>query len=225
MTPQLLAVLQVESHKSQVEGENQFPPAAAQVSFDAAQNKAFQVTSTPCQLKSSFSFTSTQKFFSAGLLSNQPFLPQAVLILGVTLTQVQDFALGLAEPQELPMGPWACPGLPGWHLIPQTCQLCFMSSANLLRVSLMPLCDWWRSHSSPSTDPWGNSTCHHLSSGYAVIVYHLLCVIIQQIPHPFYSLPIKLISLQFREEDGRPCQRTYRSWDRQHPELFCCPLI
>ncbi|KAK4822199.1 hypothetical protein QYF61_011840 [Mycteria americana] len=33
------------------------------------------------------------------------FIPQSILILGVALTQVQDFALGLVEPHEVHMGP------------------------------------------------------------------------------------------------------------------------
>jgi len=34
-----------------------------------------------------------------------PFIPQPLVILRVALTQVQDLALGLVEPQEVHMGP------------------------------------------------------------------------------------------------------------------------
>lgn len=153
------------------------------------QDKSFWVASTPCQPKFSFSFTSTQQLFSAGLLSNQPFLPQAVLILGVPWPRCRTLQLAL---QNLRMFPWTlslsrslclASDSPDMSAPPRS----FMSSANLLRVCLMPLCDWWTSQNSPSTEPWGNTTCHHLSSGYIIIVYYLLCVIIQQIPYPLKS--------------------------------------
>jgi len=40
-----------------------------------------------------------------GRAALNPIIPQLVLILGVALTQVQDFALGLVEPHEVHIGP------------------------------------------------------------------------------------------------------------------------
>jgi len=40
-----------------------------------------------------------------GRAALSPFIPQAVLILGVALTQVQDPAIGLAEPHDVHIGP------------------------------------------------------------------------------------------------------------------------
>jgi len=53
---------------------------------------------------SSFSSTSTDKSFSAGLLS-LPSSPQPVLAGGFALIQVWDLALGLVEPHEVHTGP------------------------------------------------------------------------------------------------------------------------
>lgn len=57
-----------------------------------------------------------------------PFIPQPVWILGITLPQVQDLALGLSEPHDFYMGPFfslfsSLNGIPSFKHINHTTQL------------------------------------------------------------------------------------------------------
>ncbi|KAK4822221.1 hypothetical protein QYF61_011862, partial [Mycteria americana] len=103
--PELDAVLQVGSHQSGVEGQNHLPRPAGHAAFDAAQDMVGflgceHTLQAHVQL---FIHQYPQVLLRRAALN--PFIPQPVLIPGVVLTQVQDFALGLVEPHEVSIGP------------------------------------------------------------------------------------------------------------------------
>jgi len=123
-TPELNAGLQVGSHWSGAEGQNHLPRPAGHASLDAAQDMVGllgceRTLSAHVQL---FIHQYPQVLLRAAL---NPFIPQSVLILEITPTQVQDLSLGLAEPHEIHIGPisQAFPGPSGWHPVTQVCQL------------------------------------------------------------------------------------------------------
>ncbi|KAK4812332.1 hypothetical protein QYF61_017109 [Mycteria americana] len=115
---------------------------------------AFWAASAHCQLTSSFSSTSTPKSFSAGLLSIPSSL-KPVLILGITLTQLQDPALGLVEPQEVHMGALLelvqvpLDGIPSFRHVNRTTQL-----------GVCKLAEGALDATSPGTSP----DCHGISN-------------------------------------------------------------
>jgi len=67
-----------------------------------------------------------------------PFIPQPVLIPGITPTQVQDFALGLVEPHELVEVP--LDGIPSFWRVNCTTQLDIICDMNL--IVLFELVNW-----------------------------------------------------------------------------------
>ncbi|KAK4825953.1 LOW QUALITY PROTEIN: hypothetical protein QYF61_003471 [Mycteria americana] len=69
-----------------------------------------------------------------------PFIPQPILIPGIAPTQVHDLALGLVEPHQVHMGPLLeLVQVPLDGIPVSTGPLSLVSSANLLRVHLIPL--------------------------------------------------------------------------------------
>ncbi|KAK4816292.1 LOW QUALITY PROTEIN: hypothetical protein QYF61_014590 [Mycteria americana] len=94
-TPELDAVLQVESHQSGVEGQNHFPQPAGHASLDAAQDT---VGLLGCKRTLS---AHPQVLFRRAALNH--IIPQLVLKPRIALTQ--DPALGLVEPHEVHTGP------------------------------------------------------------------------------------------------------------------------
>ncbi|KAK4805635.1 hypothetical protein QYF61_009861 [Mycteria americana] len=107
-TLELDTVLQVGSHQSRAEGQNQLPHPAGHASFDAAHQKKDTVGFLGCEHTlpahvQLFIHQYPQVLLHRAALKQ--FIPQPVLILGVALTQVQDLALGLVEPHEVHMGP------------------------------------------------------------------------------------------------------------------------
>ncbi|KAK4825882.1 hypothetical protein QYF61_003156 [Mycteria americana] len=104
-TPELDAVLQVESHQSRVEGQNHLPRPAGHASFDADQDT---VGLPGCKRTL---LAHVQLFihqYPQGLLQRaalNPFIPQPILIPRVVPTQVQDPVLGVVEPYKGHMGP------------------------------------------------------------------------------------------------------------------------
>ncbi|KAK4825966.1 hypothetical protein QYF61_003535 [Mycteria americana] len=188
-TPELDAVLQVGSHQSRVEGQNHLPRPAGHASFDAAQDMVGLLGcehTLPVHVQL-FIHQYPRVFLSRAAL--HPFIPQPVLIPGVAPTQVQDPALGLVEPHQVHMGPL----LQLVHVplddIPSgvsTAPLSLVSSANLLRVHSIPL---------------SMSLMKILNSTGPTIDHYPLDTIIQTIPHPPNSPPIKSISLLFTEKD------------------------
>ncbi|KAK4825592.1 hypothetical protein QYF61_000681 [Mycteria americana] len=104
-TPELDAVLQVESHQGRVEGQNRLPRPAGHASFDAAQDTV-GFLGCRCTFPSHVQLLIQQ--YPQVLLHRaalNPFIPQPVFVLGIAPTHVQDFALGLVEPREVHMGP------------------------------------------------------------------------------------------------------------------------
>jgi len=117
---------------------------------------AFWAASAHGRLASRFSSTSTPKSFSSGLLS----IPHPVLIPGVALTQMQDPALGLAEPHEIHTGPLLkfvqvpLDGIPSVRHVDCTTQLsviCSLTESALIptSVTLMKILNC----AGPSTGP------------------------------------------------------------------------
>jgi len=99
------AGLQVGSQKRGAEGQNHLLSPAGHASLDAAQDTVGllgckRTFSPPVQL-----FIHQYPWVLLKRAALNPFFPQPVLIPGVATTQVQDLALGLAEPHEVQMGP------------------------------------------------------------------------------------------------------------------------
>jgi len=100
-----LTLLLVGSHQSGVEWQNHPLQPAGHAAFIAAQDTAGLLVCertllTPVQL---FIHQYPQVFLGRTALN--PFIPQPVLISGITPTQMQDLALGLVEPHEIHTGP------------------------------------------------------------------------------------------------------------------------
>ncbi|PKU46981.1 rna-directed dna polymerase from mobile element hypothetical protein [Limosa lapponica baueri] len=103
-TPKLDAALPVRSHKSRVEEQNHLPRPAGHTSFDAAQDV---VGFLGCQSVLSAHVKLPIHEHSQVLLLRaalQPFSAQPVFVLGIAMSQVQDFALGLVELNEVYTG-------------------------------------------------------------------------------------------------------------------------
>ena len=117
---ELDTVLQVGSHQSEVEGQNHLPRPAGHTSFDAAQD-AIGFLGCECTLPAHVQLL-THQYPQAPLCraALSPLIAQPVLVLGIALTHVQNLALGLVEPHEVPHGPssQACQGPSGWHPFP-----------------------------------------------------------------------------------------------------------
>jgi len=103
--PELDAELQVGSHQSRVEGQNPLPRPAGHAAFDAAQDAVGLMGCLQTMVAHVQLFIHQYPQVLLGKAALNPIIPQPVLILGVALTQVQDFALGIVEPHEIHMGP------------------------------------------------------------------------------------------------------------------------
>ncbi|KAK4830254.1 hypothetical protein QYF61_009321 [Mycteria americana] len=103
--PELDAVLQVGSYQSRVEGQNHLPQPAGHTSFDAAQDTVGLLGCKRTLLAHVQLFIHQYPQVLLCKADLNPFIPQPVLISEVALTQLQDPALGLAEPHEVHMGP------------------------------------------------------------------------------------------------------------------------
>ena len=143
-----------------------------------------------------------------GKAALNPFIPLPVLISGVALTQVQDLSLDLVEPHEVHMGPLLelaqvpLDGILSLTCVDHTTQLAVIcklaEGAPDLAVCIIDedIKQYWSKYG-----PLRNTTCHWFPSGHWSVDHCPLDVIIQLIPQPNKSLPIKSISLQFREKD------------------------
>jgi len=96
--PELEMGLQVGSHQSRAEGQNHLSRPAGHAAFDAAQDTVGPL-GCKCTLPAHVQlFIHQYPQVLLGRAALNPFIPQPVLIPGVALTQVQDPALGLLEP-------------------------------------------------------------------------------------------------------------------------------
>ena len=103
--PELDAVFQVGSQQSRVEGQNYFPQLAGHASFDAVQDTA-GLLGCECMLLAHVQLFIHQ--YPQVLLIRaafNPCIPQPVLIVRVSPTQMRDLALGLVEPHKIHTGP------------------------------------------------------------------------------------------------------------------------
>ena len=101
-TPKMDAVLQVGFHRRRVEGQNELPCPAGHTSLYIGQDTT-GLQSHICWLESNFSSTCTPQVLFCGAALN-PFIPQPVLILGISLAQGQGLAFHLVELREFYMG-------------------------------------------------------------------------------------------------------------------------
>ena len=92
-TPELDAALQVGSHQSRAEGQNPLP--AVHTGLDAAQDSIGFLGSKHTLLVHAQPLIQQNPQVLLGRVALNLFNSQSVLILGVILTQGQDFALGL----------------------------------------------------------------------------------------------------------------------------------
>ncbi|PKU43223.1 hypothetical protein llap_6461 [Limosa lapponica baueri] len=99
------AVLQVESHQSRIEGQNYLPRSAGHASFDAAQDMVGFLGCKHTLLAHTqlFIYRYSQILLLRAALN--VFIPQPVLIPGLSLTQVQDPPLCLIDLHKVHMGP------------------------------------------------------------------------------------------------------------------------
>ncbi|KAK4816043.1 hypothetical protein QYF61_011051 [Mycteria americana] len=179
--PELDAVLQVGSHQSRGEGQDHLPQPTGHASFDAAQDMVGFLGCKRTLLAHVQLFIHQYPQVLLHRAALNPFIPQLVLIPGVTLNQVQDLALALVEPPEVHMGlllelvQVPLDGNPSLRHVNHTTQLGVILHPNLLRV-------------------------HSILLHWAVDHYPL-DMAIQPIPYPPNSPSIKSVSLQFRDKD------------------------
>ena len=94
------------SHESRVEGQNHLPlPAAGHTSLDATQDIVGLLGCKHTLLAHVESFINQHPQILLLRAAPKPFSVQPVSVLGVTLTQVQDLALGLVELNEVGRDP------------------------------------------------------------------------------------------------------------------------
>ncbi|KAK4821227.1 hypothetical protein QYF61_015795, partial [Mycteria americana] len=102
--PEQNEVLQVGSHESGVEGENNLLCPAGLTSFDAAQD-AVGFLGCKCTRLGHVELLNEQHQALLLRAALNPFSFHPVIVLGFALTNVQDLALGLVEIHEFHMGP------------------------------------------------------------------------------------------------------------------------
>ena len=124
-------------------GQNPLPRPAGRTSFDEVQD-VVGLLDCECTLPGHAQFCIHQ--YTRVLLGRaalNPLIPQPVLMAGVAPDHVQDLVFGLVEPHEVRIGP-----LPKLVQVPvmashpsglSTAPLSLVSSANLMRVHLVPL--------------------------------------------------------------------------------------
>ena len=86
------------SHQSGAESP---PSACDHAAFDAAQDTV-ALLGCECALPGHVDLVNQHPEVVLGRAALNPFIPQPILIPGVAPTHVQDLALGLVEPRELP---------------------------------------------------------------------------------------------------------------------------
>ena len=171
---------------------------------------AFWAASAHCWLVCYASPTSNAQVL-LGRAALKPFIPQPVLMLGIPVTKVQDFALGLVElhsqgshrpnPQALSRSLWMASLPSSKWIVP----LSLVTSANLLRLhSISPSTSLMKmlNNTGPSTDPWRTSLVTGLHLDVEPLTVNSLEAAIQPVPYPSNSSPIKSISLQFRGKNA-----------------------
>ncbi|PKU41812.1 hypothetical protein llap_7885 [Limosa lapponica baueri] len=144
----------------------------------------------------------------------QPFSTQPVFVPGITMSQVQDLALGLIELHEVDMDPPLKPvqvsldGIPSLQRVDCTTQLGVVSK--LAEGALYPTV---RVSNKDVKQPWSkylplrNTTCQWSPLGHQAVDRNALSAAIQPVPYPLSDTSIKSISLQFRDQDVvRDCQ-------------------
>ncbi|GAB0205260.1 hypothetical protein GRJ2_002991600 [Grus japonensis] len=237
-TPDLDTVLQVESHKSRVEGQNHLPRPAGHTSFDAAQDTV--------------GFLGCKRTLLAHveLLINQypqvlllraalnPFPAQPLAALGIAPTHVQNLALGLVELHGVHIGPPLNPvrvpldGIPSLQCVSCTTQLGVVGK--LAEGALSPtvhVTDKDVEQCRSQYQLLRNATCHWSPLGYQAVDGNSLSATIQPFPYPLSGLSIKSMSLQFRDKDvmrdSVKCLAQVQVDDVCHSSLIhqCCNLM
>ncbi|KAK4831140.1 hypothetical protein QYF61_015443 [Mycteria americana] len=206
--PELKAVLQVGSHKSEVERENHLPRPAGHTSFDAAQDT---VGFLGCKGTLSGHVELLINQYPQVLLLRaalNPFSAQPVFVLGIAPTHVQDFAFGLVELHEVRTGPALKPvkvpldGIPSLQHVDCTTQIGVIS--RLTEGALNPtvhVADKDVKHCRSQYRPLRNATPHWSPLGYRATGCNTLSVTIQPIPYPPSGPSLKSMPLQCRDKD------------------------
>ncbi|KAK4833105.1 LOW QUALITY PROTEIN: hypothetical protein QYF61_027771 [Mycteria americana] len=198
--PELDAVLQVRSHQSRVEGQNHLPQPAGHAALDAAQDMVGLLGCKRTLLAhvQLFIHQCPQVLLCRAALNH--IIPQPVLKLMIALTQ--DPALGLVEPHEVHTGPLLqlvqvplddTPSFWCVKCITKLGVVCKLADGALdLAVNVID--ENIEQHQS-QYGPLRDTT---------PIDLYPLDAIIQPVPYPLNSPPIKSISLQFREKGVVP---------------------
>ncbi|KAK4817241.1 hypothetical protein QYF61_005263 [Mycteria americana] len=128
-TPELDAVLWVGSHESGVEGQDHLPRPAGHASFDASQDTVGFLGckhTLPCHVEVLINLHPQVLLLRDAF---NAFSTQAVFVLGIAPTHVQDLACGLVEVHEVCAGPPLKPvkvpldGIPSLQRVNRTTQL------------------------------------------------------------------------------------------------------
>jgi len=206
--PELDAGLQVDSHQSGVEGQNQLPRPAGHTSLDAAQDMV-GLLGCECILVAHVQlFIRQYPQVLSGRAALDTFIPQSVLVPGITPTSVQDLAPGLVKPHEVHTGPLLkLVRVPLDGISSFWCDNCTTQLAVNCRVAegaldlAVKVIDENVKQQRSQYGPLRDTTSHWHPFGHRAIDHCPLAAIIQPIPYPPNSPPIKSISPQFREKD------------------------
>ncbi|KAK4832039.1 hypothetical protein QYF61_020554 [Mycteria americana] len=190
--PKLNTGFEVWPHQCQVQGHDHFPTPAGHT----------------------ISHTSQDAIGLLGHLSTllahiqAPLFPKPAALHGVVVTQVQDPALGLAEPHTVGQGPSIQPvqvplqSLPTLKQINTPAQL---GVAKLTEGALDPLIqiiDKGMKQNWPQHRALGNTACDRPPTGFNSIPHNSLGPAIQPVLYPAKSTPIQAMSSQFLQENA-----------------------
>lgn len=188
-------VLQVESHKSRIEGKISLSQVDGHFSCDAAQDAVGFLGCRRTLLSHAELLIHEHPQVFLPRANFDPFFTQPALNLEVDLTHVLDLALDLVELREAPRDQLLkSVKVSGWHPFPSsmlTASHSFLLSADLLRVCLFPLfmlLTKMLSSTSPNTEeycfPLGHWLTDHIS----------LSATIWPIPYPPSGPCVKSVS-------------------------------
>ncbi|KAK4825919.1 hypothetical protein QYF61_003414 [Mycteria americana] len=207
--PKLNTVFEVQPHQCRVQGDNHFPSSAGHTISDTSQDAIGflgHLGTLLAHIQPAVNQYSQVLFCQAAF---QPLFPKPVALHGVVVTQVQDPALSLLEPQTIRLGPSIQPvqvplqSLPTLKQINTPTQLVVI--CKLTEGALDPfvqIIDKDIKHDWPQHRPLGNTACDRPPTGVNSIHHNSLGLAIQPVLYPVKSTPVQAMSSQFLQENA-----------------------
>ncbi|KAK4830186.1 LOW QUALITY PROTEIN: hypothetical protein QYF61_009213 [Mycteria americana] len=207
--PKLNTVFEVRPHQCRVQGHDHFPTPAGHTIPDTNQDAIGFLGHLGTLLAHIQPAVNQHPQVILCRAAFQPLFPKPVVLHGVVVTQVQDLALGLAEPHTIGPSPSIQPvqvplqSLPTLKQINTPAQLGVI--CKLTEGALDPLIqiidkdikqDW------PQHRALGNTTCDWPPTGFNSIHHHSLGSAIQPVLYPVKSTPVQAMSSQFLQENA-----------------------